>query len=284
MRQARSAPWIAGAAFLALLMSAAAWFFGISPTLDTASSMDQQAVDATNRADMLRIQLAALKKDYENLDGLKADLVALQTQIPQQIELSDLLRQLNNQAGQSGVFLESVNPGTPLSVVAPTATVPAPAPAAGAAGDASTGTATGDTATGDTAAGATATGDTGTAAAAPAVSGFFAVPLQVTISGSFDATVAFLDQLAGKDGRLMVVNSVQATALAPAGAQGGRPEIKAGDLETIVSVWAYVLVDDGAPAPAASGDTATGTQGGTDTTTVPQLPVPSGQANPFSAT
>jgi Tfp pilus assembly protein PilO len=273
MRQARSAPWIAGAAFLALLMSAAAWFFGISPTLDAASSMDQQAVDATNRADMLRVQLAALKKAYANLDGLKAELVALQTQIPKQTELSDLLRQLNNQAGQSGVFLESVNPGIPLSVVAPTATVPAPA--AGATGD----TAAGDTATGDTAA-----GDTATPAAAPAVTGFYAVPLQVTISGSFDATVAFLDQLAGKDGRLMVVNGVQATALAAAGAQGGRPEIKAGDLETIVSVWAYVLVDDGAPAPAASGDTATGTQGGTDTTTVPQLPVPSGQANPFSAT
>lgn len=274
MGKRNATPWVVGAFVLALLMGAGAWFFGISPQLERASTMNQQAQVEATRADQLRIQLAGLKKAHENLDTYKADLAGLQAQLPASVKQADLQRQLDDMATGAGVFVDSVTFGVPVEVTPPVQAAPAAPATDGTSGD----TATGDTATGDTAAGDTVTG-TGAdqaAAAAPTLTGFYAQPVEITTTGSFAATVELFNRLQTQAPRLIVVNNFNATALKQAGGQSGRPATADGDLETVIHAWVYVLLDDAAPAsdPAAPAES---------DGTAPALPTPgTGAANPFA--
>lgn len=268
MKQSRTAPWIAGTVLISLLMAAGFWFLLIAPARAETGEMNEQAESEAQRADQLTMELTGLKKDFANIETFRSDLAELSTQIPASADLANLTRQIQERATETGVFITEYAPGTPLPVVQPTATAPTADPSAPAAD--------GTTGSGSTDAAAPA----GAAPAAPAApagpAGFYAVPVNVTVLGSFDATVQFIDRLSTGGGRLVVVNSVQATGQKASAAENGRPAVNEGDLQTVVQTWAFVLQD-----PATAGTGTDGAAAPTDPTAAPQLPVPGGQGNPF---
>lgn len=272
MKASRTAPWVAGTVLLCLLLAAGFWFLLISPARAETGEMNAQAESEESRITQLNTQLAGLKRDFENIDQFRTDLAGLKAEIPAKADLANLTRLLQQDATAAGVFVIELSPGTPTPIVAS-------APAAGTAPATADGTAAPATGTTD---GAAPVDGTGTAApAAPAApagpTGFYAVPISMTIVGSFDATVEFVNKLSATGGRLVVANGLVATAQTAAAAQGGRPAVNDGDLQTVLQLWAFVLQDQAAAQPAAGGAATP-----TDPAAVPQIPVPNGQGNPFA--
>lgn len=247
MGKAKASFWVLGTVVVALVIGAGAWMLGISPMLDSAADMNEQAEFEAERVAQLEIQLAGLKADFEKLPEFEAELAELQVQIPTTIQQTELNRDLTGLALNAGVFLDAVNTGVPIQV----ATAPAaPAP-----------TTTSDTTTEGTTDGTTGT----TATPAPAgVQGFYAVPVELTVLGDYDKTTAFMAQLQSQSNRLIVVNGFVATGQKESGAQGGRPALAEGDLETVIQTWVYVLLDEEAAAASAA-DAAASTTAGSNT-------------------
>lgn len=240
MGKATTSFWVLAAVVVSAVIGGAAWFLGIDPMLTAASDMNEQAEFEAERVAQLEIQLVALKQDFEKLPEYEADLAGLQVQIPATMQQTTLNRDLAGLALNAGVFLDAVNVGVPVQLN--TQPVAAQAPTATAGG--TTGTTEG---AGDATAGTTAT-------PAPAgVQGFFAVPVELTVLGDYDKTTAFMGQVQTQSNRLMVVNGFTATGQKETGAQGGRPALAEGDLETIIQTWVYVLLDEDAAASLAAG-------------------------------
>ena len=258
MKQQRTLAWVLGAAFVALAMTAGAWFLGVSPALESASEMNRQADDEAARADQLQIQLTGLKRDFENIEEFRTELAGLKTQIPDARDLTTLNSELSSLSDQAGVFVDSVNTSAPLEVISEATAAPVPTTTT------EPGTEEGSTEGATDAAGTTAP-------APPAAIGLYALPMQVTIIGSFDETVAYLDLLQTQSTRLYYVVGISATVEQAEGARGIKPAVTAGDLQTVITVWAFVLPET------AVADT-------TDPEAPAELPTPSGQDNPFVTT
>lgn len=272
MGGSKSSMWVIGTVLTSLAVLAAAWFLGVSPRLDSAAAMTLQAESEESRADQLDIQLAALKVDYDNLDEVRAELDALQLQVPQDTELADLVREIDALGAQSQVTITDVSP-SPATAVLPTTPTPTDGTAAApAAAPPAEGAAT-PPAEGETAA-APADGTSAPAEGTATPQGFYAVPLSITVIGGYDNAMDFVKRLQTGSGRLVLVTTLSATSQDEEGASGGRPATHPGDLEIVVAAYAWVLADMDATAP---------TETPTETPTEPApLPVPSGQRNPFA--
>lgn len=240
MKNTKATTWVLGTVLLALVLLAGTWFLAISPKMESSAEMRAQTESELAQVDQLEIQLAGLKADFENIETFRAELAALRVQMPTGAELATLTRQIDGLAAASGVFVTNVSPSNPVAVVPPTA--------------AAATTAETDTAT--------------TAEAAPSITGLYSVPIQVTVLGGYPQTLDFISRLQVQNPRLVLVVSFVSTAQDASGAQGGKPAVAAGDLETAISAYAYVVVDPTADAAAVPSDEV--------------LPVPSGQANPFA--
>ena len=247
MSRSRTAPWVAGAVVVAVFIMVAGWFLAISPRMvSTADTRDRTAAQQA-RINQLDVQLAGLKRDFANIEEFRTELADLRVQIPNAVELSELTRQLADLAQQSQVFVVALNPSTPLQVVPVTPVVTTPVAPADAAG---------------------------TAAAAPVVmEGFYAVPFEVIVLGGYTQTTDFIARLQTQNPRLLVVTGLMFSALGEAGAQAGRPAVAAGDLETSIKAYAYVLLD--------AAGTVTG-EVSPDATAPDVLPTPAVPRNPFA--
>lgn len=261
---AKTTGWIVGTSVVAIALAAGAWFGLIAPTLVDAGDQRTAAADQRERNELLEMQLARLKADAKNLERYQADLAAIQAKVPSTAGLAELTRQLDSVATSTGVTIVDVSPGTPSAFVVPGEPSPEPtatesAPSSGS--EAATPTAEPTTATTD----GTATGTAG------AADGLFTTPLSVTSVGTYDQTTAFLDALQQLMPRLFVVSQVSTSSLDAAAAQGGRPEIHDGDLETTIA-GVVLTLQDGATAQPDPG--AAGSEPGS-------VPVPGDQRNPF---
>jgi Tfp pilus assembly protein PilO len=253
----KAAPWVAGAVVLIFVILAMGWFLAISPTMAAAdASRAQTAVERDHNA-LLTQQIATLKEQFTHLDEYKAQLAELQVQLPPQADLSALNTELQALVASAGLTTTTFGVTTAQAFV-PVATAAAPVADAAATTAAGTTTAVAGTAA------------TGAAPVDPVASfaGFYAVPVSITVVGTYDATLAFLDSLQTTTSRLYLVGSVTATSQRDGGAGSGKPATSSGDLETTIAGFAYVLQDGSAAveAPAA---------------TPSPLPVPSNQKNPF---
>ncbi|GEK19974.1 hypothetical protein [Cellulomonas xylanilytica] len=262
----KTSTWIGGAVFVALLIMVGGWFIAISPTLDSAASATSDAEDAEARNDQLRLQLATLKKQFENLDEYKAELAAAQVEIPTQADLAGFTRHVDTLGVAAGLTVVSVVPGLPTDVAPVLATEPEAAPVDPAA-----------TAEGE-AAPAPADGEVVEPAAptGPApIEGFVAVPVDVTVLGTVANATTFLTNLQAEGQRLFLVTGFRGTGQGQADASGGRPATVVGDVELTITGYIYVLKP-----PAASSETGAETE--TETGPRPALPVPPGATDPFT--
>jgi Tfp pilus assembly protein PilO len=258
MGTGRSAPWVIAATFGSLVILALGWFLAISPTLSAAADSRTQAEDESSRNSVLQLQITKLAQQFTHLDEYKANLAALREQIPEQSDLTSINAGMSALASSSGVTITSVNPTTPVAFSV--------AQSAGTTAKPATTDSAGSTAAGTTgAAGATAGTTTSTVP-----KGFYAVPLSITIVGTYDQATAFLSSFQTGPGRIFLATAINAVGQQPGGAAGGRPALAAGDLELTITGYAYVMVPSVA-APAAT----------TPPSTAPTLPTPSGQKNPF---
>lgn len=257
MGSSKTAPWVLGTAFAAVLILIGAWLLVISPKMASASDKREQAQSEQARIDQVQIQLVGLKHDFENIGVFRGKLKDLQVQIPTDEELSTLVRQLSTIATETGVALTSVAPNSPTAVVQAGSAAPA------------AGTATTDSAS---AAGTPSetTPQTGQTAGAQAVRGFYAIPIDIIVVGSYANTVKFLAKLQTGSPRLVLVSELHATSQKAAGAQAGLPALADGDLQLTFTAYAFSLVDSLQPSAQP-----------TQPATPAPLPVPAAQPNPF---
>jgi hypothetical protein len=260
MRQASAKVWIGGTAFLSVLLLAAAWFLLVDPVVARASDDTASAQAQRDQNDLLEMEIARLEEQFTHLAEYQAELDALRLQMPVTGDGASISRELQSLADTAGVTILSVAPSVPTPFVS---SVPAAAPAAEP---------TEEAAEGDEA--ATSEGEAITDSASPVpdgtVPGFYSVPITLASLGTYDASVAFLRSVQQDASRLYLVSSIQATTQEAAGANGGRPATAPGDIELVMTGYAFVLVD-GAAQPV-------------DPTQVPEetVPVPGGEANPFA--
>ncbi|NMR20166.1 hypothetical protein [Cellulomonas fimi] len=238
----KKSTWVLGTAFLGAVLVAGGWFLGISPVLASTQETRAETDSVETRNDMLRVQLATLKKQYENLDEYKAELATLAVQIPSKADLAEYTREFTALAEATGTALVEVTPGTPLDVVP---TVPQ-APAAPTADEGS------DAATDEGAAEETSTTDepapapAGVPAVFEPIPGFVAVPIDLTALGPVANVMAFLEGLQSGSQRLFLVTTLEGGGTDEEEASGGRPATARGELELTITGYIYVLKDSSA--------------------------------------
>lgn len=268
MQRSSSTTWIIGTVLVALLLSAGAWFLLISPTLSTAAETAAQADQVEAANDQTVIRIARLKEQFAEIDTYKAQLAAMQAQIPQDAALSAYLRQLDEVATAHQVTLISIAPSSPATF--------APAAAAVATDEVMSGAGTTSEASDDSASTsetATSTAVTSAAAASAAPAGMADVAVTLTAVGSYDNVLAFLDSIQQTDRRLFLATTVTGTALDDEQATGGRPETHVGDLEVTVSGYVFLLPTTTTTVPAADAGTETPALPGASPGKNPLVPV-----------
>jgi hypothetical protein len=222
---------------------AGTWFLAAEPTLARAAEANELTDVTRDQNDVLRDQVEQLRADFVNLPQYQAELESLRVGIPTAPDLADYLRQLDSMAQASGLTVTKVEPGA-------AEVVPAAVPAAVATDPAATGAAAA-TPSPEATAGTEAAPATAPAATA-ALEGFYAMPVSMTVVGSFPAALSFLTAAQSSDGRLLLVTSLVGAGQGEAEATGGRPATHEGDIELTISGYLYVLTDPDAVAAGAA--------------------------------
>jgi Tfp pilus assembly protein PilO len=240
---AKKGTWIGGTAFVACALAAGTWFLAVHPTLSDAAGLRAQTEQVNQSNDLLQKKITKLAADFQKLPQYQQQLDQLRTQVPTTGQLTDYVRQVDQIAAAHTVVVTNMGPGSAkLFVLAQGAAPVAPAPAASPSATPSATPTTDGT-------GATAT-TSGAASGVPA--GMVAIPMSITVVGTYDNTLAFLSDLQTATPRLFLVSSVNATAQKEQPAGGGRPATHKGDQELIITGSLYVLPDPtagSAPAP-----------------------------------
>ena len=203
-----AASWIAGTVIVSLLLAVATWFLVISPKQDDIDAIKLETTNVKSQNELTEMKIAVLRKQFEHLDEYKAELAAIQVQIPTSAQLAEYTKEAAAAAEANQVTLMSWAPGVPLSVVPVVSLDPA-----------------------------------AEAGALPEVPGFVAVPVAMTVVGTYQNSLNFLESLQTGTQRLFLVTTLDGTAQAEGEAAGGRPATVAGDMELTVNGYAYVLAD-----------------------------------------
>ncbi|MFS0704175.1 hypothetical protein AB6N23_06580 [Cellulomonas sp. 179-A 9B4 NHS] len=253
----KSSAWVGGTVVVSVLVLALAYFLAISPTLASASTARSDTDAAEMRNGQLQVQLTELKAQFANLDASKAELAALQKQIPSDAQLSEYLRTMQAHAEASGVTIVEMDVAEPEAVAPADVPVEAPTTEEPAEGEAAEGEASDGEAPADGAAAEGGALPDGSAPAAPAptgpvpVEGFGGYQVQVTIVGTVVNGLAFMEKMQTVGDRLFLATEFEAKGLAAEEAKGARPATQEGDMELKLTGYVWVLPGlDGATAPA----------------------------------
>ncbi|MCS5519702.1 hypothetical protein ACNUCX_17225 [Curtobacterium flaccumfaciens pv. flaccumfaciens] len=180
-----------------VVVALAGFFLGVQPHLAQAASdrTDQVTVDATNRT--TAAELARLKERAESLPKLKAELAALTASVPSSASMSSFYGAVDSVAAKAGVKVSAITTSDAVAYTAPAAATDAAAEATdGATAEPTTGAADGATAP----------------LTDPAISAanFSAIPVSVSVDGSFDQALSFVGGM--QDGaRLFLVTTVSSS-------------------------------------------------------------------------
>lgn len=189
-----------------VVVALAGFFLGVQPHLAQAASdrTDQVSVDATNRT--TAAELARLKDRAKSLPKLKAELAALTASVPSSASMSSFYGAVDKVAATAGVKVSAITTSDAVAYAAPAAATDAEA----ATTDDATTDPT-DDATTDPTAGAAAEATTPLTDPAISAENFSAIPVSVSVDGSFDQALSFVGGL--QDGaRLFLVTTVSSSA------------------------------------------------------------------------
>lgn len=236
MGDVKTRQWVLGTAFVAIVLLVATWLLAVSPRLSQAQQTRVATQDELARREVLSAQLTTLREQFEGLDGYRAELAALQVQVPPTAELPGFIREVERVAGQHGVTLVAINPGVPAPV-APAPVAPAAAPAAEPVAE--------DGSAERAVEGAV---PAPAPAPAPAPSRLVSVPISLVVAGTYAGVTSFLESLQTGTSRLYLLNSFSVNALAAGDAVNGRPATTAGDIEVNLDGVVHVLPEQASPA------------------------------------
>lgn len=249
----KTSTWVGGTVVVALVLAVLAWFVQISPTLTQASTAAQAAQDAEARNEQLTRQIANLKKQADNLDTYRAERDSLQTKVPTTDEQSAFVRDIHAYAERSNVGVRTIVAAPATAVVPPdpadipASAQPTPAPTASAAPSPSP---SAPAPAPGTAAGSTTTTDPLLAQ----IPGFVALPMDITVVGSYADVMHFVTYL--REGKRPFLVSAFTGGGKDASTDPADLPVDDGDLELTISGYAYSYVDPTATVPAdpAEGD------------------------------
>jgi Tfp pilus assembly protein PilO len=222
--------WLVGAALVIVLVVLSGFTLGISPKLEEVSVARATRTAALAQNEVYELQLAALQREFDSLETVQDELAVLRAAIPEGAALPAFIGQLDAIADRTSVTLTEFSSADAMPYLP---VVPAP--------DATAPDATAPDATAPDATAPDATAPDGAAAGAavsttpsPLVTAenFVAVPVTISITGSFDAVMEFLDGVQNGQ-RLMTVTAFSSSP--------GAPDRQTGQIAGIV----YVLLDQG---------------------------------------
>ena len=115
--KSQAASWIAGTVIVSLLLAVATWFLVISPKQDDIDAIKLETTNVNSQNELTEMRIAVLQKQFERLDEYKAELAAIQVQIPTTAQLAEYTKEAAAIAETNQVTLMNWSPGTPLTVV-----------------------------------------------------------------------------------------------------------------------------------------------------------------------
>ncbi len=232
----KKSTWVGGTAFIAVVLLAATWFVLVSPALAQAAETRDQAEQAEAFNGLLDQRLKKLKANFAKLDELKQELATDQKEIPPTAGLDTYLEGLDAVAVKHKVTITSLTAGVPEAVkLQPLEKVAkAPAPESSEGSD-----------------------DKGAKESDPAAdaakkeaeaklkvpTGFTAIPVSVTVLGSYRDTMAFLDEIQKVAPRLFLVSALQGTSQSESDEGSGKPATKPGDQNLVITGYIFALPD-----------------------------------------
>ena len=221
----KTAPWVIGTAFGVLVIAAFAWLFGVSPRLEAAAEMREEAESEQSRIDTLEIELASLRKDFDNIETFRADLAALRVQVPTDELVPDVIRQLTAHAFGAGVVITNAISETPtaITIMREEAIVP-PEPVEGQEA-------------------APVDPNAPTTQIIATQSEFLVVPMRIRTMGGFAETLRFLELVQTQSPRLILDSDLSMASLEEKSAEGGLPAVFDGWLDTEHTLYLIVLPD-----------------------------------------
>jgi len=264
--QSKAFQWIAGTAALVLVILAGGWLLLVSKTFDAAAEIDAEREQVEQGNQALEARIAMLRAQFEKIDELRAELAELRKGIPDRAELDALLDQVHDIAEEHEVTVaglkadQAVEVGDTLSVVLTEI-------AEAEVGAADTPPAA------ETSESEEPEAEEAPAAELPkvvveAVDGLYSIQLRLTVQGSYENVLAFLEDLQARIDRLYLVQTISAASLTEGEGGDGLPATENGDVSLETAGHVFVLVDkDAVTAP--EGEEAA------------ELPRPRGDRNPF---
>ena len=234
--------WILGAVLMIGVVVVRGWMLGVSPKLGEvrAAKADQASVESQNAA--FETQLATLKDQFDSIGELRTELSALREAVPAGADMPAFIGQLDEIAKAHNVTLTAITVSDAqayLPVVAAPLAEAAPGESAAPGEGAAPGAAVGDSAAAAPAAPAPAP-----AAPAPTVNAlvtaanFVAIPITLSVDGSYDGVLDFVEGLQLGE-RLVMVTTFTTSVTADSGNVTGA-----------ITGFVYVLLEPGAAAAA----------------------------------
>ncbi|TFD71915.1 GspMb/PilO family protein [Cryobacterium sp. Hb1] len=215
--------WLVGAMLVIALVVLAGFTLGISPKLEEVGVTRATRTAALAQNEVYELQLAALQREFDGLETVQDELAVLRAAIPEGAGLPALIGQLDAIASRTSVTVTEFTSADAMPYV-PVVPVPdATAPA------------TDDAAPIAPATDSDGAGTADAAAVSPLVTAenFVAVPVTISVTGSFDAVLEFLEGLQNGQRLLTVTSFSSGTPSADV------PDRVTGQIAGIV----YVLLD-----------------------------------------
>ncbi len=189
-----------------LVVAVAGYFVGVQPQLARASTDDAQRQSVVTANASNNEELARLKAQAVKLPEMRDRLAALEASVPSDADMSSFYGELNAVAGATGVTISSITTSDALAYTSPTAAEETTAPA-------------GSTATAEPSSSASASASPSAQATSPGVttngqitaSNFSAIPVAVSIDGSFDQALEFARGVQS-GARLFLIDAVSSAA------------------------------------------------------------------------
>jgi Tfp pilus assembly protein PilO len=229
------------------------WFVGIQPQLAAKALSDVQRYSVATENEATETALVVLKDDYGNIEALRTELAALRESLPAAAEISAFLTQLDAIALSSDTQVNTITIADPVPYTVPATAVvvpevPADTPAEGA----------------DAAEGAEANTEEATEAVVPEVptgpvaplvptdpmiteTNFVAIPISLSVGGSYANALNFVDQLQHGKRLFMVTQFASSEADTAAAPDENGGDVKAAPAAsgatTTISGYIYALLE-----------------------------------------